>query len=163
MPMPKKKITKVKTNNKTAKTTKKVKVAVQTPVADTVVQAVSVVPSAPVKSEAEKIWEEIQLLPIEMFALPNQVVAQHCDPLPFAIDPNRLFLFTRSTATLPSLEATLDAYSVLLKKQATEMAKRGHVIEVKEYKVELADKYVIVSRATPQLPAALLAALSKKY
>lgn len=104
-------------------------------------------PTVPVKCEAEKIWEEIQFLPIEMFALPNQVVAQHCEPVPFAIDPNRLFLIIRSTATLPSLEFSLQSFTKNARMQADELAKRGRVVEVKEYTVELADKFVIVARA----------------
>lgn len=137
--MPKKKVTTKKIVKATKKPSKKP--VVVAPVVS------PVVPVAPVKTEAEKIWEEIQFLPIEMFALPNQVVAQHCEPLPFAIDPSRLFLTTRSTATLPSLEFSLLSYTKDAKVQAAELAKRGHVMEVKEYTVELADKFVIVGRA----------------
>lgn len=111
------------------------------------VSAPITLPPVPEKTEAEKIWEEIQLLPIEMFALPNQIVAQHCEPLPFAIDPNRLFLTIRSTATLPSLEFSLQSFTKNSKMQAAELAKRGQVMQVKEYTVELADKFVIVARA----------------
>lgn len=113
----------------------------------------------PTKTQAEVIWEEIQFLPIEMFALPNQVIAQHCEPLPFAIDPSRLFLTTRSTATLPSLEASLQTFTKESRMQAAELAKRGHVSPVKEYTVELADKFVIVSRA---INSGLLAEYLKK-
>jgi len=74
-------------------------------------------------TEAQKIWEEIRYRPIEMFALPNQVVEQHCTPFP--AEPNRLFLTVRSTATLPSLEVACG----------------------KDFVVELADKFVIVARA----------------
>jgi hypothetical protein len=135
--MPKKKVT----TKKIVKATKKSPAKKPAPVVAPVAYA------EPVKTDAEKIWEEIQHLPIEMFALPNQVVAQHCEPLPFAIDPSRLFLITRSTATLPSLEFSLQSFTKNSKTRAEELAKKGHVVEVKEYTVELADKYVIVGRA----------------
>lgn len=85
--------------------------------------SVPAMPAVPVKSEAELIWDEIKLRPIEMFALPNQTVAQHCAPVP--VEPTRLYLTVRSTATLPSLEAAIG----------------------KAYEVSLADRFVIVSRA----------------
>lgn len=143
-----------KTPKKTTKkvSTKKSMTVVAAPVQAEVITEIAV---SAVKTEAEKIWDEIKDLKIEMFALPNQFVWQYCTALPFNVDPNRLFLTTRSTATLPSLEASLDSFTKDTKQAAAELAKRGHVVEVKEYKVELADKYVIVSRAVPQLPAIL--------
>lgn len=77
----------------------------------------------PPMTESQKIWEAIRYRAIDMFALPNQIVEQHCTP--HFVDSNRLFLTTRSTATLPSLEAACG----------------------KEFVIELADKYLIVSRA----------------
>jgi hypothetical protein len=77
------------------------------------------------KTEAEKIWDEIKSLGINMYGLPGQTVSQHCTPV--MIDPSRLFVTMRSTATLPSLEAAIG----------------------KGFTVELADKFVIVARATP--------------
>jgi hypothetical protein len=167
--MPKKsKVKKVKTSKtsktvkaakKTPKKTPKKTIKKSTAVVATPVQAevvATVAPTPVVKTEAEKIWDEIKDLKIEMFALPSQFVWQHCTALPFDVDPNRLFLTTRSTATLPSLEASLDSFTKDTKQAVAEFAKRGHVLEVKEYKVELVDKYVVVSRAVPQLPAILL-------
>jgi hypothetical protein len=80
--------------------------------------------------EAAKIWDEIKDLPIEMFLLPNQFVNQHCAPFP--ADPSKLFLTIRSPAVLPALETAIG----------------------KNYVVEAADKYVMVSRAvnTPVAP-----------
>lgn len=83
--------------------------------------------SAPVQTEAQKIWDEIQNLPILMFGLPDQTVAMHCGPI--AVEPTKLYLLTRSSATLPSLEASVG----------------------KNFTVELADKFVIVARAPKPL------------
>lgn len=74
------------------------------------------------KSEADKIWDEIKNKPILMFALPNQFVFQHCNQVP--VEPSKLYLTIRSTATLPSLETAIG----------------------NKFSVELADKFVIVSR-----------------
>ena len=79
-------------------------------------------PVLPVKTESEKIWNEIKNLPIQMFGLPNQTVVQHCTPV--SVDPSRLFLTVKSTSTLPALETTLGS----------------------NFTVELADKFVIVAR-----------------
>jgi hypothetical protein len=86
--------------------------------------------STPVKTEAQKIWDEIQNLPILMFGLPDQTVAMHCSPM--AVEPSKLYLITRSSATLPSLESSIG----------------------KGFTVELADKFVIVARAPkPLIPS----------
>jgi hypothetical protein len=82
-----------------------------------------------VQTESEKIWEEIKMRPISMFALPNQTVIDHCTPYP-QIDPAKLYLTVRSTATLPSLEAAVGG----------------------GFAVELADKFVVVSRVPAPLP-----------
>lgn len=72
---------------------------------------------------AGDIWNEIKDKPIEMFALPNQVVSMHAHPI--NIEPSRLYLTLNSTSVLPSLETAIG----------------------KKYTVELADKFVIVARA----------------
>lgn len=84
-------------------------------------------PPKAVKSEAQKIWEEIQNLEIQMFGLPEQTVAHHCTPV--TVEPNSLYLITRSSATLPSLEAAIGS----------------------KFTVELADKFIIVKRAPKPL------------
>lgn len=91
--------------------------------------APAVVTAPVVKTDAEKIWDEIKSLPIDMFALPNQVVSDHVNPIP-QIDPVKLYATVRSTATLPSLETAVG----------------------KRFVVELADKFVIISRAPAPLP-----------
>lgn len=78
-------------------------------------------------SEAEKIWTEIKDRNIEMFALPNQKVKDHC--VPVYIEPSRLYLRTKSSAVLPSLEFSCG----------------------RDFMVELVDKYVSVSRSVVPL------------
>jgi hypothetical protein len=72
---------------------------------------------------AGEIWSEIKDKNIEMFALPDQVVSMHVRPVP--IEPTKLYLVANSTSVLPSLEAAVG----------------------KKYVVELADRYLIVTRA----------------
>lgn len=93
------------------------------------VAAPVVAPVSTAKTEAEKIWDEVKSLPINMFALPNQTVADHVSPIP-QIDPTKLYATVRSTATLPSLEAAVGS----------------------KFVVELADKFVVISRAAAPLP-----------
>jgi hypothetical protein len=73
-------------------------------------------------SEAGKIWDEIKEKTIEMFALPDQKVLDHCTPV--NIEPSKLYLRTKSSAVLPSLEVSCG----------------------KNFTVELVDKYVTVAR-----------------
>jgi hypothetical protein len=87
-------------------------------------------PVLPVRSEADKIWDEIKNLPIQMFGLPDQYVVQHCTPIP--VEPSVLYVTVRSSATLPSLEAAIAPAFV----------------------VELADKFVLIKRAPkPLIPS----------
>lgn len=58
-----------------------------------------------VKTEADKIWEEIKDKKIEIFSLPNQVVSQYCKPSP--IDPAKLYLTVSATSVLPALETAI--------------------------------------------------------
>ena len=86
------------------------------------------VPHAPpAQTEGEKIWNEIKDRTINMFALPDQVVFQHCTFIP--IEPSKCYVTIRSTATLPSLEAAIGA----------------------GFTVELADKFVVIARAVKPL------------
>lgn len=78
--------------------------------------------SVSTQTEAEKIWDEIRNLPIQMFGLPNQTVAQHA--VPFPIEPTKLYLTIRSSATLPSLEVAVG----------------------NGFTVEQADRFVVVAR-----------------
>lgn len=72
---------------------------------------------------ADKIWEEIKDLNIEMFALPNQQVHHYCKPV--SVDPNKLFLLTTAGSVLPSLEVAL----------------------APKFSVEKQDRFLIVSRS----------------
>lgn len=133
--MPTKKTKKTKKNTKSVakktpakKLTKKAKPPVV--VTPPVVPVAS--PVVPVKTQAELMWEEIKNLPIQMFGLPDQTVAMHVNFIP--VEPSKLYLTIRSTAALPSLEAAI----------------------APKFAVELADKFVIVTR----VPQALV--LSKK-
>jgi hypothetical protein len=75
-----------------------------------------------VKTEAEKIWNEIKEKSIEMFALPNQKVQKYCKVI--TIEPTKLYLIPSAASVLPALELALgDRYSV-----------------------EVVDKYLAVSR-----------------
>ena len=128
--MPKKPVKKVaKFAQKVAPKLKNPKVAnapVAKPVKKTVAKPVSAAPQVhpfyaaqqaaqPVgPTEAEKIWDEIKNLPIQMFGLPNQ----------FAIEPTKLYLTIRSSATLPSLEVAVGD----------------------RFTVEQADRFVVVAR-----------------
>ena len=48
-----------------------------------------------------------------MFGLPGQIVSQHCSFV--HVEPNRLYVLIRFTATLPSLEAAIsDKFAVEL-------------------------------------------------
>lgn len=78
-------------------------------------------------TEAGKIWDEIKNREIEMFALPDQRVWQHAEPI--LIEPTKLYLRTRSTSVLPSLETACG----------------------KKFTVELVDRYVTVARVVAPL------------
>lgn len=82
-------------------------------------------------TEAGRIWNDIKDREIFMFALPDQRVYQHVKPV--LVDTEKLFLVLNSTAALPSLEESVGRSDV----------KRG----IKAYKVELADRFVIVTPA----------------
>lgn len=63
------------------------------------------------KSDADKIWESIKDLKIEMFALPNQTVSQYCKPV--SIEPSKCYLVFTASAVLPALEeATKSKFAV---------------------------------------------------
>lgn len=88
-------------------------------------------PTAPVapQTEADKIWLAIKDLSIQMFALPDQTVEMHCAPV--TVEPSKLYVVIRSSATLPSLEAAV----------------------APRFQVEQADKFIIIT-PVPQVQAA---------
>lgn len=104
----------------TKKTDKKPETLVQVPPKPTFEQLAA-------DTEAGNIWNEIKDRPIEMFALPDQRVWQHADPI--LIEPTKLYLRTHSSSVLPSLEAACG----------------------KKFAVDLLDKYVTVTRVVTPL------------
>lgn len=89
--------------------------------------------------EAEKLWDEIKNLPIEMYSLPNQLVKNHVQRVRLA--PDKLYLKAKSSAVITSLEDTLD-------KDAKTRYKLSHP----KYLVEAVEGYIVVSRAEQPLP-----------
>ena len=79
--------------------------------------------STPVKSESEKIWDEVKDKQLDLFGLPNQTVSQHC--VFSNVEPNGLYLKIKSSAVLPALESALGP----------------------KFVVELVDSFVVVKRA----------------
>lgn len=128
--MPEKKTTK-KTTKKPVKKPAKKAPKITPVVAPPVVTPAPVVAAPPsVKTEAEKIWIEIQNRAIMMFGLPDQFVFQHCTVV--NIEPSACYVTIRSSATLPSLEAAV----------------------APDFTVELADKFVIIRRVPrPLIPS----------
>lgn len=60
--------------------------------------------------ESLKIWNEIKDVQLDLFSLPNQTVAKHCNPLP--IDPSRLYVTIAATAALPALDIALPNFNI---------------------------------------------------
>ena len=58
-----------------------------------------------VKTNAEKIWEEIKDKPLNMFALPNQKISDYASPA--NVEPSKAYLEYSVPALLPSLEGAL--------------------------------------------------------
>jgi hypothetical protein len=78
-------------------------------------------------TDAQKIWAEIQNLPIEMFGLPNQVVRQYCNPVDLV--PTMCFLKQSFSSVLPMLELAVG----------------------QAYTCEMQGTYVVVKRAVKPL------------
>jgi hypothetical protein len=89
-------------------------------------------------TKAGSIWQEIAGVPIDAFAIPNQIVSDYF--IPFFAEPDRLFLKakTKATAAIQFLEATLAARCVEIVNIKTRQT-------APKYNVELTDKYIIVS------------------
>lgn len=78
--------------------------------------------TVPLVLEDAKIWSEIKDKSIEIFSLPNQVVSQYCTPQ--SVEPTKCYLICKTGAVIPAVEAALGV----------------------RYKLELVDKYLVVSR-----------------
>lgn len=75
-----------------------------------------------VLTEADKLWNQIKDLKIEMFALPDQTVSKYC--IKAVVEPSKLYLLSNVGAFLPALEMALN----------------------NKYLVETMDKYIVVSK-----------------
>lgn len=124
---------KKKTAKKTAKVTKKIvtkKVSAEKTVIKPVVQKVLAPAVTPVhvKSDPEKIWDEIKHVRLDMFGLPGQVVEVYYKPM--YLDDKKLHLSakTKATSALSALETAIGS----------------------KYTVELADRFVVVTLITPK-------------
>ena len=73
---------------------------------------------------AQKLWEKLENMQVEMFALPGQTVKQYCEPIP--IEDSKLYLKPTKApgAFLPALETALG----------------------NSYNIELVDQYIVVSQ-----------------
>ncbi len=58
-----------------------------------------------VTTAADAIWEDIKNTPLELFALPGQVVHMFFSPV--NIDPEKLYLTVTAPAAFPAMEAAL--------------------------------------------------------
>jgi 3'-phosphoadenosine 5'-phosphosulfate sulfotransferase (PAPS reductase)/FAD synthetase len=64
-----------------------------------------------VKTESDKMWDQIKGLKIEMFSLPNQVVEQYCKRV--KVEPSKLYITLNASSVLPALEVVLAGKYVL--------------------------------------------------
>lgn len=72
--------------------------------------------------EAEKIWQEVKNVQLDLFALPNQTIEKYCTPQ--YVEPSKLYVTVSTGAVGPALEDAL----------------------VKTYIVEYAGKFIVISR-----------------
>lgn len=75
------------------------------------------------KTNADKIWEEIKDVKVNMFTLPDQTVSMYCSPI--AVEPTKLYLSFTVTSVLPALEFALGT----------------------SYKVEVVGRFIAVSKS----------------
>ncbi len=81
--------------------------------------------TVPRVTDSDKIWEEVQNLPIAMFALPAQSVKQHVQRI--KVSQDALYLRLNSPAVVASLEEAL-ADSRTDNRYSVELAEGGYVI-----------------------------------
>lgn len=90
-------------------------------------------------SNADKIWERIANLPIEMFALPDQKVSDHLDRV--QVPGDNLLVRPKSPAVVAALDGALGKGYVI------EVADKGYlVISDAPQTIELKDEYVSFPR-----------------
>lgn len=101
-------------------------------------------------NEADKLWNEIKGLKIEIFSLPRQKVENHVVPLKGT--PDKLFLKLKSPAVLPALEQTLSLKkSVKKQKVYSNPHHEPEILDVAHpmYDLQENEGYVIISRHLP--------------
>lgn len=82
-----------------------------------------------IEADSEKMWKEISNLPIDVFAVQDQVVANYVTKID--LPGSELYIKMTSTAVLPALEATISNMKYT----------RG-----KKYEIEPAQAYTIIRR-----------------
>lgn len=85
-------------------------------------------------SESEKIWNEIRLLPINMWSLPNQKVEDHANVLKGGL-PNDLILKPNSPGVVAQLDEILDK-----QKYTVEQIENGYLVVRRVINVEFTEK-----------------------
>lgn len=100
-------------------------------------------------SESEKLWAELQNLPIDMFGLPRQRIKHHVEKL--AGTDTSLYLKLTSSAVLPALETALAVNVQLVTEDKYDRHHQGEDVDVEypKYSMEEAEGYIIVSRFVP--------------
>lgn len=83
--------------------------------------------------ESDEIWNEINRLPIDVFAVANQLVADHVKKID--LPGSDLYVKLSSSAVLPALETTLS---------------NGNLTRGRKYEVIQAEGYVVVKRLVDQ-------------
>ena len=85
------------------------------------------------KTAAQKLWEKIGSLPIDLFALPNQTVKDHVkrEEKFDKVYPDALYLELKTAAVLPALEETLFTKASIGKDETFELTQQGKYTIVK--------------------------------
>lgn len=74
------------------------------------------------KTAADKIWDEVKGIELDLFSLPGQTIEKYCKPA--LVDTSKLYLLHKGVgAILPAIEVALS----------------------KKYKVEMIDKFIVIS------------------
>lgn len=85
------------------------------------------------KPEADKIWEVIKNVTLDIFALPNQKVHDYFTPI--SVEPSKLYLQYKVSAALPALEESLHkrhVEGILSMKFVVSTTDRYVVVDVEE-------------------------------
>jgi len=96
-------------------------------------------------NDADLMWNELRSLPIQMYALPNQMVEDHL--IRVVGVPNELYLKTKSSAALPALEELIRSLTMLRVERTAE----GDPITISypKYEMKETDMYIVITRFVP--------------